>query len=523
MSSNEIDIYGSEQNQSSYSPAPSSIEVNTGDNFKKLVGLIDKLRDIGLNDLISMPRIAVLGSQSSGKSSLLESIVGINFLPRGSGVVTRRPLELRLQRSKTNRPFGVFPKDMPNEKFYDFDKIRMNIEMLTDKVCGDNKGIVDDPIVLQVFSADTPDLTVIDLPGITRIAIGDQPKDIERITKTMVKRYCEDDRTIILCVLAANSDMSTSEALQMSMMLDDKGMRTIGVITKIDIMDKGTDARSMLLGEEVKLRLGYIGVKGRSQEDINNKMTVKEALGVEEQYFRSHPKYNDMSDSMLGTGALIKKMSAVMHFHIKNVLPSIIKEINQKIHHCENNLASLGDPIPLDNKEKLDQMWRDISRFYTRFKAQIKGSYAFDGLGITTNKNEKKSKKGILASSKIHIIFSNLYKPFMQNYKISKKYKDKDILKTVKMYKGNTLPGFVSMDTFIALCSPLLEELRNPAISTLYKVYNIIKGVGSEALADIFESIPQLKEVLNELFDEKLQEVIKPCFKIFTLIRYCYS
>ena len=165
-----------------------SIEVGAGDNFRKLVGLVDKLRDIGLNDLISMPRIAVLGSQSSGKSSLLESIVGINFLPRGSGVVTRRPLELRLQRTKTSATYGIFPKDYPDKKMYNFDDVRTTIELLTDKICGDKKGIIDDPIVLKVFSSDCPDLTIIDLPGITRIPIGDQPKNIEEITKNMVRR-----------------------------------------------------------------------------------------------------------------------------------------------------------------------------------------------------------------------------------------------------------------------------------------------------------------------------------------------
>ena len=485
-----------------------SIKVEAGENFAKMVGLIDKLRDIGLNDLISMPRIAVAGSQSSGKSSLLESIVGINFLPRGSGVVTRRPLEMRLQRSKTPKPYAVFPRE-GDQKYYDFDDVRRMIEKLTDKVCGDNKGIIDDPIVLRVYSNDCPDLTVIDLPGITRIAIGDQAKDIEQITKGMVTRYCKDERTIILCVIPANADMSTSEALQLSQQLDSKGIRTIGVITKIDIMDKGTDARSMLLNELIPLRLGYVGVKGRSQEDINNKMTVSEALVSEEKYFRSHPKYNDLSDGILGTRALIRQMSSVMHMHIKNVLPSIVKEINLKMKHCQDNLASLGEPIPTDNKDKLDQMWRDISRFYTRFKAQIRGAYAFDGLGSLLM-DAKAKKKGVLAASKIHIIFSNLYKKFMQNYKVSRRYKDRDILKTVKMYKGNTLPGFVSMDVFIALCSPLLEDLRQPALDTLDKVYNIIKAVGSNALNDIFDSIPQLKDVLVELFNDRLQQVYFP-------------
>ena len=126
--------------------------IEKNDNFKKLVNLVDKLRDIGLNDHISMPRIAVLGSQSSGKSSLLEAIVGMNFLPRGSGVVTRRPLELRLCRLKKNDPqptYGQFKGD--DKKYTDFNAIRNKIEQLTDEVCGNNKGIVDKPIILKVY------------------------------------------------------------------------------------------------------------------------------------------------------------------------------------------------------------------------------------------------------------------------------------------------------------------------------------------------------------------------------------
>lgn len=96
-----------------------------------------------------MPKIAVLGSQSSGKSSLLESIVGLNFLPRGSGVVTRRPLELRLQKlsnKEDSKPYGKFKGD--ETKYYDFKEIKSKIEQLTNDVCGMNYGIVDNPIVL---------------------------------------------------------------------------------------------------------------------------------------------------------------------------------------------------------------------------------------------------------------------------------------------------------------------------------------------------------------------------------------
>jgi len=476
--------------------------VEDNENFKKLVNLVDKLRDVGLNDHISMPRIAVCGSQSSGKSSLLESIVGLNFLPRGSGVVTRRPLELRLVRSKNlnEPPYGLFKVD-GDKKYIDFNKIRERIESLTDEICGGNKGIVDDPIVLQIFSPNCPDLTVIDLPGITRIAIGSQPKNIEQITKDMVKRYCKDERTIILAVMPANADMTTSEALQLAQELDPQGIRTIGVITKIDIMDKGTDARNMLLNKEIPLRLGYIGVKGRSQEDITNKVSVHLALKSEMDFFMNHAAYRHMPRELLGTQSLVVKLTTVMYDHMKNVLPSILREINHKIKNCEANISKLGTPIPEDSKEKLDAIWRDISVFYEKFKSNIKGEFTDD----TSNAENNKVK--VLASAQIYILFNNLYKNYLNRFNASIQYRDADIDRIVGMYTGNTLPGFLSVDCFIALLSPLLEKLRMPAIELLEKVYLILKTVGSTLINETFQKMFALKEVLLRLFNEVLDEV----------------
>ena len=225
----------------------------------------------------------------------MESIIGIDMLPRGEGVCTRRPLELRLVhlQDSTSKPWAVFD-EVKGKKFFNFEEVRQTIEDLTDKVAGLKKNIVDKPIVCQVFSHTCPDLTLIDLPGLTRIPLAgsDQSQDIEKITKQMAHRYVSDPRTIILCVIPANADMTTSEALQMSRQLDPKGVRTVGVITKIDIMDKGTNAKRMLLGQDVPLRLGYVGVKNRSQQDIMDKISVVKALDAEKLYFSQHPIYS---------------------------------------------------------------------------------------------------------------------------------------------------------------------------------------------------------------------------------------
>lgn len=143
-----------------------------------------------MQQYIPLPRIAVLGSQSAGKSSVLESIVGLDFLPRGDGVVTRRPLELRLNhQAEGTTAWAEFSQEIKGKRFTDMNDVRDNIIALTDKVCGDNKGIVDQPIVLNVHSHTCPDLTLIDLPGITLIPIAGQAANIAEVTRGMCTRY----------------------------------------------------------------------------------------------------------------------------------------------------------------------------------------------------------------------------------------------------------------------------------------------------------------------------------------------
>lgn len=148
----------------------------------------------------------------------------MDCLPRGEGVCTRRPLEMRLVHTpviegQPDRPYAKFD-ELPGQKFEDFNIVRDKIQLLTDKEAGGKKQIINKPIIMTVYSSTCPDLTIIDLPGITKIAIDDQSQDIEKVTKDMCMSYARDERTIILCVIPANQDMSTSDALLMARQLD---------------------------------------------------------------------------------------------------------------------------------------------------------------------------------------------------------------------------------------------------------------------------------------------------------------
>lgn len=284
--------------------------------------------------------------------------------------------------------------------------------MLTDKIAGNKKGIVDKPIVISIYSHTCPDLTLVDLPGITRIPLAgsDQPQDIERITRDMCGRYCKDPRTIILCVIPANQDLTTSDALQMARNLDPKGLRTIGVITKIDIMDRGTSAKKMLMGQEVSLRLGFVGVKNRAQQDIIDNVSVKDALEKEKVYFSQHAIYSTMPQNCLGTEVLTTKLTKVLFTHIKHNMPEIIKEIRDKTKDLEDRMRDLGPPLPMEGNEKMHLLWNMITDFVSTYKNTITGKYDSKRYGSMG------AKKEISGGAKIKLHFYGLYKEFGGEY-----------------------------------------------------------------------------------------------------------
>ncbi|VDO48246.1 unnamed protein product, partial [Brugia timori] len=231
----------------------------------------DAFAQLGTSLNFDLPQIAVVGGQSAGKSSVLENFVGKDFLPRGSGIVTRRPLILQLVHDQ-HVEYGEFLHKR-GQKFTDFEMIRKEIEDETDRITGQNKGISPIPINLRIFSPNVLNLTLIDLPGLTKVPVGDQPPDIEHQIREMLLTYISRETCLVLAVTPANSDLATSDALKLArekpcLQVDPQGLRTIGVLTKLDLMDEGTDARDILENRLFPLRRGYIGVVNRGQKDI---------------------------------------------------------------------------------------------------------------------------------------------------------------------------------------------------------------------------------------------------------------
>ena len=463
--------------------------------LRKLINLIDQLRDVGVQEYIKLPRIASLGTQSSGKSSVLESIVGLDFLPRGDGVVTRRPLELRLCHIPDGQPWAIF-EERKGEKFTDFNKVRETIEALTDEVCVGEKNIVDKPIVLNVYSQTCPDLTLVDLPGVTRVPVGKQPKNIEEITKKMAKRYCEDPLTIILCVIAANSDIATSDGLKMAKEIDVNGVRTLGVLTKLDIMDAGTDAKKALMGEEIPLKLGYVGVKNRSKQDLVNKIPMAEAFKKEKEFFSTHPVYKKMSPGYTGTDVLIKKLTKVFFRVIREHLPNIIRAINDNIRKCEEELSLLGQPMPVDDAGKLSMLWNMLNEYCEIYRNVLEGRYDSKRLSFLRDEG----------GYKVKALFKNLLDEYTGDYKATANYKDENIDYALTIHEGDSIPGFPSVDAFYYLLKPQLEVIKEPINETFANVFSYLEMLSSKILERTFSRFPRVIDDISEMVSKFLNE-----------------
>ena len=463
--------------------------------LRKLINLVDQLRDVGVNEYIQLPRIASLGTQSSGKSSVLESIVGLDFLPRGDGVVTRRPLELRLNHIQDGKPWAVFA-EVKGEKFYDFNKVRETIEKLTDDVCAGEKNIVDKPIVLNVYSQTCPDLTLIDLPGITRVPVGKQPKNIEEITKKMAIRYCEDPMTIMLCVIAANSDIATSDGLKMAKELDKKGTRTLGVLTKLDIMDKGTDAKKVLLNQEIPLKLGYIAVKNRSKQDLIDKISMEEMQRREREFFKNHPIYKHLPPNCFGNDVLIQKLTKILFRIIRENLPGIIKSINESIRRCEEDLKLLGKPMPTDEAGKINMIWNLLSEYCEIFKHILRGKYDPKRAGYLRDEG----------GFKIKAIFKGLLEEFTGDYQVTHDVSDADIDYAIKLHSGDSIFDFRSVNVFLYLLKPKLEQLKEPCIECYNNVYSYLEMLSNKILERVFNRYPKMISSISELANKFLLE-----------------
>ncbi|XP_073506182.1 dynamin-1-like protein isoform X1 [Phyllobates terribilis] len=455
--------------------------------MEALIPVINKLQDVFNtvgSDVIQLPQIVVVGTQSSGKSSVLESLVGRDLLPRGTGIVTRRPLILQLvhvssdDRRKTSgeendldswknprqlskgvdaEEWGKF-LHTKNKIYTDFDEIRQEIENETERISGNNKGISSEPIHLKIFSPNVVNLTLVDLPGMTKVPVGDQPKDIEVQIRELILRYISNPNSIILAVTAANTDMATSEALKISRESDPDGRRTLAVITKLDLMDAGTDAMDVLLGRVIPVKLGIIGVVNRSQLDINNKKSVADS--IRDEYGFLQKKYPSLANRS-GTKYLARTLNRLLMHHIRDCLPELKTRINVLAAQYQSLLNSYGEPVD-DKSATLLQL---ITKFATEYCNTIEGTAKY----IETSE--------LCGGARICYIFHETFGRTLESVDPLGGLTTIDILTAIRNATGPRPALFVPEVSFELLVKRQVKRLEEPSLRCVELVHEEMQRI----------------------------------------------
>ncbi|KAI8537740.1 hypothetical protein RHMOL_Rhmol09G0048100 [Rhododendron molle] len=327
--------------------------------------------------------LLLCGNQSSGKSSVLESVVGRDFLPRGSGIVTRRPLVLQLHKIEGGTEYAEF-LHAPKKRFTDFASVRKEIADETDRITGKSKQISNIPIHLSIYSPNVVNLTLIDLPGLTKVAVAVlllEEWEIKAVLVSVNPQFYPSSivailtfnpNCIILAISPANQDIATSDAIKLAKEVDPTGDRTFGVVTKLDLMDKGTNALDVLEGRSYRLQHPWVGIVNRSQADINKNVDMLAARRKEQEYFESSPEYGHLSHKM-GAEYLAKLLSKHLETVIRQRIPSIIALINKTIDELNAELDRIGRPVGVDGGAQLYTILEMCRAFDKIFKEHLDG------------------------------------------------------------------------------------------------------------------------------------------------------
>jgi len=510
--------------------------------IRPLLDAVDELRGVlSKEENIELPTIVVVGDQSSGKSSVLEALSGVS-LPRGQNITTRCPLVLRLinsavgqedRKNKTDSAssssvtiaagdvYAVISIKSMNisdgEKIHNLNDVGRYIEEATAQLAGRGVGVVSSPIYLSVFRPHSPELTLIDLPGITRNPVGDQPKDIYNMIKAMINKFITPEASVILNVMPATVDFTTCEGVMMAKEVDPQGIRTIGVVTKLDLAEKGI-ARKLLTGtEQLNLKLGVVAVRNRTQEENERGITFEVAREMEKQYFANHvelSEYNQQFDGStnsveekmslgltgglyLGTSNLAAVLTVIQEQRIRSTLPKIRQRVREQLAEQRAKYKEL--PVGLTTvSECRVRIEHLLTSYIQQLQALVTGNH------ISVSKGD----------TRLHISprLTELYQVYQKSLKealsefLSVKY-SKVVEDEIKENSGVTLPNFLSASVFNGLMHRELAKIKQPSLDLISSARSLLSDVLQIIAKQVFVAHPSLCQricaIIQSYLDEK--------------------
>ena len=462
---------------------------------KQVFELLNKLSSIKFEKQIDFPEIIVCGTQSSAKSSILNSIMGINILPTASKMCSKNPCRIELLYNPNSYLIqigqyedGIFKKD----KFYDLKKIesenilqlQKDILSFSKKVTTSDNNVSQEEMVIKIQSPNVANLTLIDLPGIINVALDGQDTNIKQIIRNMINKYASNPNTIILSVMPSRVDLEVDQALEIVKELDPNNERSIGILTKPDLMSDTSDISNYLTGNisnNLKLKYGYYTIKNKISDDDTTEM----------EYFNNHKIYSKLDDkSRLGVVNLSLKLSEILLNKIREYIPDISCEVNNRLVETEQSLVKFKKSIPDNISENKDFI---LNLFITNFTENLNNS--IENKSIELNYG-RKIKQNFID-----------YRNEINNINILQKIDDKLIEEIIVSSEGNHMQYIVPLvevleKTIQDKINPV-ANLRNPSLNCLEKTNNTINNLVTELLnEDNFIQFPNLKKKILQQVNE---------------------
>jgi len=467
-----------------------------------LVQALAKLQDVtGRNADFMFPRIIAIGNQSAGKSSILEGIVGRPFLPRGTDIVTRCPLSVRMHQTKPGEEErAVFQKEkehgMEETIFNDFEKVRKEIERRTERRVGPTKNISHDTIHLDIYSPKFPDLQFVDLPGFTKTNVLGQDENIEQQVLDLNLPFMKEENTIILAIQDATQDIGVSEALKHSLSkdVDPQGLRTIGVLTKIDNINSVTDKLRVveILENRTKpLRLGYIGVINRSQDEIDKNIDLEQSKDSEKRVIESH-EFSKVRNRM-GIDYLRRFITQILAARMKKMMPQLKQESMDELQVVKEQLIEHGHASD-ENIDYDDLIAQLVEKSIERIRTNLHGldkKVNTDTIKTGANMNEKIKKGAIIAS-----------KEARQTHSVEEFHRIlTTAIKNTHAIRDNVFPEEIVLEIGVSL---LTENFRKPFKELLDNSTDFLKNDIAEALEQSLKPYPKFQDTVTDIMLEEI-------------------
>ena len=375
---------------------PESFDALQTSEQVQILDTVDALRTCGLDGIISLPQLVVCGDQSSGKSSVLEAITEIPF-PRKENLCTRFATELVLRRSKVVRVSAqIIPDKDRSQNEQDalrkkvltlshFSKLPALIDQVTNLIG------LDDGIKKRAFSRDVlriviegpgrPALTLVDLPGVIHSENKSQTAEDVQVISKLVEQYISNPRTIILPIVSAMNDAANQIILNRAKEHDPLGKRTLGIITKPDVLSPGSESEDAFIGlamnQNITFEKGWHVLRGRAFSERNVSFAERNAI---EATFFSQGRWPELDPDTVGISALRGRLSELLFTHVKQELPKLRGELETTSAQNAMLLQKLGE-----KRASLAEQRQFLTRISTSFrdlcKAAVDGHYDHEHFG----------------------------------------------------------------------------------------------------------------------------------------------